>query len=94
MNDDRSRTSTPDGPEAEEHQESVERRVMKVRHLDPFTITCHADGRFTAQLEQPPSELKPAMARAILEKMEVVLEPVRRVAERERKSGQGRKAKE
>lgn len=90
MNDDRSRANGPDGPEAEEHQEAVEKRVMKVRHLDPFTVTCHADGRFMAQLEQPPSELKPDVARAILEKMDVVLEPLRRVAERRGEGGGGR----
>lgn len=82
MSDDRPRTDPVDGSSVEEHQEAVEKRVMKVRHLDPFTLTCHADGRFTAQLETPPAELKPATARAILEKMDTVLEPLRRLAER------------
>lgn len=74
------RRRNPEERNAERHQKAVEKRVRKVRHLDPFTLTCHADGRFTAQLDKPPSEIEPATARAILEKMDVVLEPLRRVA--------------
>lgn len=70
----------PEEQSAERHQKAVEERVRKVRHLDPFTLTCHADGRFTAQLDKPPSEIEPATARAILEKLDVVLKPLRRVA--------------
>lgn len=67
--------------EERKHQKAVEARVMKVRHLDPFTLTCHADGRFSAALETPPEELKPEAARSILHKMDTALEPLRDVVE-------------
>lgn len=64
-----------------ESQEAVEARVRKVRHLDPFTVTCHADGRFVARLDTPPDQLNAEVARSVLEKMEAALEGVRDAAE-------------
>lgn len=64
-----------------ESQEAVEARVRKVRHLDPFTVTCHTDGRFVARLDTPPAQLDAEAARSILQKMEAALEGVREAAE-------------
>lgn len=61
--------------------ESLEQRVRKVRHLDPFTLVQHADGRFSAELSLPVEEIDPSVARDILDELEPILRRLRRRGE-------------
>jgi hypothetical protein len=61
--------------------ESLEERVRKVRHLDPFTLVQHADGRFSAELTMPVEDLDPSVAEEILDELEPVLRRLRRRVE-------------
>lgn len=57
-----------DGPEGahEEALRSVEQRVQRVRHLDPFHFSRREDGRFQCGLEKPVDELSAGETREAL----------------------------
>lgn len=64
-----------------DHLESLEARVRKVQHLDPFSLVVHPDGRFRAELSRSVEELKPGTAREVLRELEPVLDRLRQRAE-------------
>lgn len=62
-------------------EDSLEERVRKVQHLDPFQFSLRQDGRFICQLEKPVEELSPEQARAAIGVLEQLLERLREQAE-------------
>lgn len=65
-------------PTHEEALRSVEQRVQRVRHLDPFRFSRRDDGRFQCGLEKPVEQLSAEETREALQ----VLGEIRDVMER------------